>query len=210
MPVRKIPKNYRSLTGSFYSFKNKKSLLFESKLERDFYLTLEFDHEVAGYEEQPVRLSYQRNGRTYPYTPDCIVHYKNKNSCIVEVKYSDEIKEKKVFLKEKFDQIEAYLEENDFTFKLFSELDIDLVALENMHFIYNYVTIRNQYKVDELIKVLESIESITYGNLLMMLSPDRYKRAEYIPYIWYLVLIGKLKINLSKSISHETVLEVLK
>lgn len=210
MPVRKIPKNFRSLTGSFYSLKNKQSLLFESKLERDFFLTLEFDSEVTGYEEQPVRLRYSRNGRTYPYTPDCIVHYKDKLSCIVEVKYSDEIKEKKVFLKQKFDQIEEYLENNDFTFKLFSELDVDMVVLENMHFIYNYVTIRNQDKVLEIGKLLDTLKNITYSDLLSTISSDAYQRAEYIPYIWYMVLIGKLKIDMHKKISQDTLLEVIK
>ena len=210
MPIRKIPKNYRSLTGAFYSFKNKRSLLFESKLERDFFLSLEFDKEVTSYEEQPMKLSYRKNGRIYPYTPDCLVHYIDKKSCIVEVKYSDEIKEKKVFLKEKFDQIEEYLEENDMTFKLFSDLDIDSVSLENMHFIYNYVNIRNQAKVEEVKRALDGIDSISYEELLLSLSHDRYKRTEYIPYIWYLVLLGKLQIDFQKKISPNTLLEVVK
>ena len=34
MPVRKPPKNFRSLTGAFYSHKNKKTIYFESKLEK--------------------------------------------------------------------------------------------------------------------------------------------------------------------------------
>ncbi len=208
MPVRKIPKNFRSLTGSFYSLKNKKSLLFESKLERDLFLTLEFDQEVTEYEEQPVRLSYERNGRTYPYTPDCLVHFKNKNPCIVEVKYSDEIKEKKVFFKQKFDQIEKYLHNNDFDFKLFTELDIDPISLENMNYIYNFVTIRKQEKVEEVAKKLKNIHSIAYGDLLQIFSHDRYERAKYIPYIWYLVLTEKLSIDMSKKISHNTILEV--
>ena len=210
MPVRKIKKNYRSLTGKLYSLKNQKSIYFESKLERDFFLTLEFDKDVISYEEQPVRLSYERNGRTYPYTPDCLVQYTDRLSCIVEVKYSDELKDKKVFLKEKFDQIEDYLNLNDFDFKLFSELDIDPIALENIHFIYNYVTIRNKHIVSETFEKVKDMDSITYIKLLNALSTNRYKQAEYIPYIWYLVLIGKLEIDLSRAICDHTIIKVTK
>lgn len=210
MPVRKPKKNYRSLTGKLFSLKNQKSIYFESKLERDFFLTLEFDRDVISYEEQPVRLSYERNGKTYPYTPDCLVHYINKPSRIVEVKYSDEIKEKKVFLKQKFDQIEEYLNQNDFDFKLFSELDINSIALENMHFIYNFVTIRNKRIVDEVFEQLKNLDAMSYMEILNKFSSNLYEQAEYIPYIWYLVLIGKLEVDIEKSISNNTIIKVVK
>lgn len=110
----------------------------------------------------------------------------------------------------KFDQIEAYLQRNDFDFKLFTELDIDPIALENMHFIYNFVTIRRQETVDEIIKNLKNINCISYDDLLHMFSHDPYEKAKYIPYVWYLVLVGKLKIDMSKKISQHTVFEVVK
>lgn len=209
MPVRKPKKNYRSLTGKFYSLKNEKSIYFESKLERDFFLTLEFNKDVLSYEEQPVRLSYTRNGKTYPYTPDCLVHYASRPSCIIEVKYSDEIKEKKVFLKQKFDQVEEYLNQNEFDFKLFSELDIDPIALENMHFIYNYVTIQNKRMIEETLKKIKVMHTAYYKEILNQISDNPFKQAEYIPYIWYLVLIGKLEVDLSKTITDSTTIKVV-
>ena len=54
MPVRKIPKNYLSVTGAFSSRKNGKSLGYESLLERDLMILLEFDDAVERFEEQPV------------------------------------------------------------------------------------------------------------------------------------------------------------
>lgn len=39
MPVRKIPKRYRSVTGTF-PVKNKRNIFYESLLERDFYFLL--------------------------------------------------------------------------------------------------------------------------------------------------------------------------
>lgn len=102
MPVRKIPKNYRSVTGTFPSYKNKRNIFYESLLERDFYLLLEFNDDVDSYEEQPFKIYYQRAKLTYRYTPDVLVHYNsvlNQLPCVFEIKMSDEIKEKKYSLK---------------------------------------------------------------------------------------------------------------
>lgn len=76
MPVRKIKKNYRSVTGYFASVKNGRNIAYESLLERDFFLLLEFDRLVSSYEEQPLRLSYRYGNKDLPYTPDALVQYK--------------------------------------------------------------------------------------------------------------------------------------
>ena len=49
MPVRKIQKNFLSVTGVFYSLKNKKGIAYESLLKRDYFLFLEFDNTVLSY-----------------------------------------------------------------------------------------------------------------------------------------------------------------
>lgn len=54
MPVRKIPKNYRFLTGVFGGTKNVGKASFESPLERDLQILLEFDPDILEYEAQPV------------------------------------------------------------------------------------------------------------------------------------------------------------
>jgi len=47
---------------------------FESSLERDFLLLLDFDPEVVLYEEQPVTINYHDDqGRRRRYTPDVLV-----------------------------------------------------------------------------------------------------------------------------------------
>jgi len=43
MVARSIPKNYRNVTGRFASAKNQNLIGFESTLEKDFFLLLEFD-----------------------------------------------------------------------------------------------------------------------------------------------------------------------
>ena len=51
MPVRTIPKNYRNLTGLVANSRTQSMSAFESTLERDFLLLLDFDPDVEGYEE---------------------------------------------------------------------------------------------------------------------------------------------------------------
>ncbi len=211
MPVRKIPKNYRSVTGTFASLKNNRNVFYESLLERDFFLTLEFDKTVESYEEQPLQIQYDRYGKKTNYTPDCLVHYNNGDiPCIVEVKFSDEVKEKKVFFKYKFEQVEEYLANNDMNFKLFTELDIDEIYLENIKFIYNYSVIRNKSKIEELKKKFTMYSEVVYQDFLNSYSNSKFEQAEIIPYIWYLVLTDFLEINLFKPIKHDTLIKVVK
>jgi len=77
MPVRKIPKSYRSVTGLIVSKKNQRMSGFESSLERDSICLLEFDLNVDYYEEQPVTIDYiDREGKEHTYTPDVFVSYR--------------------------------------------------------------------------------------------------------------------------------------
>lgn len=84
MPVRKIPPNYRSVTGSI-SFRSRKSVRFESTLERDFYEILDFDLNVDDIDGQPVLIEYEdETVRAKHYTPDVLVMYRED---IVPAKY---------------------------------------------------------------------------------------------------------------------------
>src|SRR5215470_396033 len=77
MPVRRVPKNYRSLTGLVSNSRTQAMTAFESSLERDFLLLLDFDPEVEYYEEQPVKITYpDARGRHRTYTPDVLVRYR--------------------------------------------------------------------------------------------------------------------------------------
>jgi hypothetical protein len=50
---------------------------FESSLERDFLLLLDFNPDVEFFEEQPVKIVYHgAKGRRRTYTPDVLVRYR--------------------------------------------------------------------------------------------------------------------------------------
>ena len=81
MPVRKIPKTYRSISGRFPSVLNSRLIGYESKLERDFFVTLEFDRTILRYEEQPVRITGVVGGKKISYVPDCLIQYLDETRC---------------------------------------------------------------------------------------------------------------------------------
>ncbi|WP_067178182.1 heteromeric transposase endonuclease subunit TnsA [Sulfurospirillum sp. UCH001] len=207
MPARKIPKNYRSSTGIFQSYKNNLSIAYESLLERDFYLLLEFNQEVVAYEEQPFTIRYLRNNATYKYTPDCLVYFHASNKklpCVFEIKYSSELKEKKAFFEEKFNQVEQYLLENDMDFKMFTELDVDPTYLANAKLLYSYANLQNQRLLSSILEISSKYGELSLNALLNHISTDRYIQAENLPYIWHLVFQNKLKIDMFSPINNQT------
>ena len=210
MPIRKIPKNYRSVTGTFPSYKNKRNIFYESLLERDFYLLLEFNNDVVFYEEQPFKIYYQRSKSTYRYTPDVLVHYNSdlkQLPCVFEIKMSHEIKEKKVFFEEKFNQIEKYININDLDFKIFTELDINKIYLENAMFLYRYKDLNNQNISKNILEKIKLFQEISVNDLLQHFSSNKFEQMEILPYIWQLIFLNKIVIDMYIKITNNSVIK---
>lgn len=71
MPVRTVSnRGRRNVIGYFPSLKMRRMVQFESALERDLIYLLDFDRQVAAFEEQPLKIAYQYEGKTLTYTPD--------------------------------------------------------------------------------------------------------------------------------------------
>ncbi len=209
MPSRKIPKNYRSVTGTFPSLKNKSNISYESLLERDFYLLLEFDSNVKSYEEQPFTIKYLRNNNTYKYTPDTLVHYYDETlPTVYEIKMSSAIKNNKVFFEEKINRIEEYVKNNDMNFKVFTELEIEPIFLENALFLYRYRTLKTNSICNEILNKLKNKNSTTINLLLSELDKNKFKQAEYIPFIWLLVFKRVIYINMNKKITNSSTIRL--
>ncbi len=76
MPVRKIPKNYLLVTGAYSSQKNAVIDPFESLLEKEYMMLLDFEESVAKFESQPVRIPVL--GVAKGYVPDLLVTYRSQ------------------------------------------------------------------------------------------------------------------------------------
>jgi hypothetical protein len=81
MPVRKIPNRRGTRSGKFTSKRlpNLGMLPFETLLERDLLITLDFSPTLTYIESQPLKIPYDFDGRTADYIPDFHVIDNNQN-----------------------------------------------------------------------------------------------------------------------------------
>ena len=70
MPVRSVSNRGGNIIGRFPSLKMQRMIAFESLLERDFIYLLDYDANVTWFEEQPLTIEYQHEGKLLHYTPD--------------------------------------------------------------------------------------------------------------------------------------------
>jgi hypothetical protein len=70
MPVRKVSNHGGNVIGHFPSIKMKRMIAFESLIERDYLYLLDYEQDIEWFEEQPIAIGYERDGKKLHYTPD--------------------------------------------------------------------------------------------------------------------------------------------
>lgn len=199
-PQRQIKKSYRSVTGHFPSIKNNRNMAYESTLEEKLFLTLEFDEEVESYIEQP-QIQITQNGKVKIYSADCYVKHidsSTKKDCIIEVKYTTELKKKKNKLEQKFNSIQNAVEKMEIEFTLFTEESFPSIYIQNIDFLYRYKQqkLSDIYDVDILNAATES--PISAFNLANSLSKTKQEYFQISNIIWSLVMQGRIFTDLHK------------
>lgn len=204
MPIRHIKKSHRSVTGHFMSRKNKRHIGFESTLEHDFYLTLEFDPSVVTYEEQPFKIQYECDGSNRFYTPDCLVQ--DKHSTIVyEVKYQNELDQDSE-LRKKYECVKRYFQKNGQIFHFFTDQSVSQIYLQNLKFLYKFAFLK---KTEQAYNDI----SHAYGNLvistsiqefLASIAPTVADQQTTLPYLWNFLSINPHLIDLKQKLSMHT------
>jgi hypothetical protein len=206
MPVRTIPKNSRSLTGKIIDSRTHTAVAFESALERDLYLLLDFDPSVAHFEEQPVTITYQDPvGINRTYTPDVLVHYipmsrgqQDHRSVLYEIKYRDDLRPHWHEYRAKFKAARRYARSQGWVFRLITEREIRTPYLKNAKFLRHYRERRfDSGDRHQMLTILAGRGETEPGTLLALLSPDRWERARLLPVLWHLIAIGEVGANLT-------------
>jgi len=87
-PVRRPPAytGQRHMPGRWFSTTTAGFLRYESLLERDWLLLMDFDPEVSWMREQPLRLSFRRDGRPANHVPDLLVLRGGERPLLCDVK----------------------------------------------------------------------------------------------------------------------------
>lgn len=208
MSTRKIKKSHISVTGYFSSFKNKRQINFESKLEHDFYLLLEFDETIKSYQEQPFKVYYIYQDKKRRYTPDTLVNYIDSTQKIFEVKPMFKIKND-IELQEKIElQKQKIKEEKNLELFIFTDVNIDKTYINNIKIIYNFAFIKVNKEIQDKIRkeLLKLNVPIAVKNLLDRLTNTKADRLKYIPYLWNLVFNNLECMDFTKKITMASII----
>jgi hypothetical protein len=169
---------------------------FESTLERDFLLLLDFDPDVEFFEEQPVKIIYHdAHGQRRFYTPDVLVRYRphrfqaqHTKPVLCEVKYRDDLRQHWVEYRPKFRAAQGYARQRGWRFRVVTERLVRTPYLENVKFLRPYRTIPvNALHRTRLLDMLAHLEAPDPARLLAAVCQDRWQQAQMLPMLWQLV-----------------------
>lgn len=206
MPVRKIPKNYRNVTGIAAQTKAIGEAQFESPLERDFIALLEFSPDVASYEVQPVKIEWMdARGKPRCYRPDVRVDFCDelkRPPWLYEVKCREDLCAHWDELRPKFRQAIRYARKQSWVFHLVSDLEIRTPYLANARFLLGY---RNRAIPEALVEAMmyasKTLGEASVAQLLRALSDDPLQQAEYLPAVWHLIANWRLQADLQQTLT---------
>lgn len=192
MSVRRIPKNYRNVTGIVASRKAPDPAAFESTLERDLYTLFEFAPEVVSYDVQPLELAWHDGIRRRRYTPDVLVHFRPADTSaqpwLCEVKYREDLRKDWSELKPRLRAGIRYAREQGWRFRIMTEVEIRTPYLANATFLLPF----RRRPVDAahasmLLAALEDLREASAESLLATTCQDEWHRAALLPALWHLV-----------------------
>jgi hypothetical protein len=186
---------------------------FESSLERDFFLLLDFDPDVEFFEEQPVKIIYSdANGRRRTYTPDVLVRYRKDSPqanhtkpLLCEVKYRDDLRQNWAEYRPKFRAAGRYARQQGWRFRLVTERHVRTPYLENVKFLRPYRTlpVNDSYRT-RLLSTLAMLEATDPASLLAAVFEDRWQQAQLLPILWQLVATRQIGADLEQPLTMQS------
>jgi hypothetical protein len=126
-PVRTtgVYQRQRHMPGRWFSTTSGRFIEYESLLERDWMLLMDFDREVEWICEQPLRLRYVKDGKPASHVPDLLV-WRHGGPELCDVKSTDRVDDP-VF-RAQVDATERACAEAGIAYRVLSEPDRQLLA----------------------------------------------------------------------------------
>jgi hypothetical protein len=210
MPVRKIPKNYTTVTGVAFSVKSEELIAYEGRLEYYFIKLVSFNNNVLRCEEQPVKIHFtDSTGNPHSYTPDFLVTYCQDiypkewwKPLLVEVKPRKWLFENLKELRPKFRAARNYVRQMGEDFIIITEHEIIRPYLKNVRFLIKYRTFPvNEIDTKLLLDALEELRETDPKTLLLTVSDDQHRRGELLPTLWQLVANFIIDVDLEEPLT---------
>ncbi|MGH8110150.1 MAG: TnsA endonuclease N-terminal domain-containing protein [Arenimonas sp.] len=206
-PVRAIRTSKSNLTGRVSVGDDSAS--FESSLERDWLLILDFLPEVLSLREQPFTIKYEWNGKVRRYTPDVVAEYSSAggkiNVVVYEVKRREYLRKKWKILKPRFKAAVKFCKARGWKFKIVTEKEIRSVMLKNACFLRRYRTTVLQPLVREHLLTTMSVLGPTTPQALLEAAywTDESKMGA-LAELWKLVCESVIRVDLMKPLTMST------
>jgi hypothetical protein len=203
-PVRVIGPNRRSLTGLVTS--EGASQAFESSLERDFLVLLDFNRRVQEFHTQPVTIHYRYAGRDRRYTPDAfVIFYGDDAPTFFEVKYREDLRRDWYKLRPGFKAAIKFAKHEGARFKIVTEREIRTPLLSNIKFLRHCRKQSSHESVEEqVVRTLAAIGESTPETLMRAAFRDDQHRLHALSALWRLVAMGRIEADLEWPISMQT------
>jgi hypothetical protein len=204
-PARVIGTSRRSLTGRVAI--GGLSIPFESSLERDFLVLLDFDPTVVDVRGQPIRIDYVDSvGRSRHYTPDFLVEYDEGDVVLYEVKYRSTLREEWALLKPKFRGARKYAKARGWRFSIITDQEIRGTAmLANARFLRPYRDRPRDEGIEEhLVRTLAILGEVTPEALLVAAYRSLENRMMAVPWLWRLVALNRIHADLRYRLTMST------
>lgn len=204
-PVRKERTSRRALTGRL-SMANSDRVGFESSLERDWLICLDFDPDVVVIREQPFSLYYEVDGRQLRYTPDVLVQFRlpdgRLRTEVHEVKPLEDLKEDFQLFRPRFKKAIRFCREQGWHFKICTEKHIRTPYLTNAKFLRKYRGMSTQelYR-DQLIYSMRALGPTTPQALLALAYTYHEKRMAALTELWRMVANREICVDLTSPLN---------
>lgn len=211
MPVRKIPRNYRSVTGYVPSAKMQRPIAYESTLERDFYLLQEFREGIAGVVEQPVRISYSVGAEKRTHVPDAILLYANldrhgRRLELVDIKYRSDLAEHWAEYKPWLKASLSYAYARRWKYAIWTEVEIRCAELSNAKLLLPLRNARRHPGEESIHASVNRLPGLTIDACIQ--SSGLHDAAEALACILRLIARGAVIADLARPLTRETQLYV--
>ncbi len=180
---------------------------FESALERDQFLQLEFDDAVESYGAQPLEIRYVRDGgrvcRGFPDVAVIFTAESGRPGEIQDVKYRAELRDRWVHLKPRLRAACGYARSTGRIYRLRTEVEIRTPFLAQAKFLYRYllnVTPEEPYAM-AFRAALHHVGHATAESLLGACFSGDLQRAMALPTLWNMVATRAIGADLDRPLT---------
>lgn len=202
-PARKLRNSHRALTGKV-NLEAGGMAGFESSLERDLLLILDFDRTVLSVKEQPFSLTHIQDASVRRYTPDVMAEYDRAamSTVVYEVKPIEKLRADWASLRPAFKAAVAHCRFREWQFKIVTERHIRTPYLANVKFLRRYRDLAPLLvRQAQLRYTATALGPTTPQGLLAAAYWPKEEQAQAIPALWQMVAAGEFDIDLTQPLS---------